>query len=233
MNRCRVIALAVLALGVAMGHGEAQVRVGIGIGAPYYRPHYYHPYRVYIAPAPIYVAPVPVYAAPAAVIVQQPVMCEQPAPVYAAPAPVSRRQPRRTPSVRRGAGVLPGARARSRGLLRACPRSLSRSRRPRGNRQTEALRSKEQPEGLPSGCDCLAADAPADLHERESMRSHGRACYLLCLALLVINGSGCQTFLMQRPLAVQVRDAETKKPIAAAEVRVSYPHNRPAGRRPT
>jgi hypothetical protein len=40
--------------------------------------------------------------------------------------------------------------------------------------------------------------------------------------------SGCQTFLAQRPLAVEVRDAETKKPIAAAQVRVSYPHDRPA-----
>jgi hypothetical protein len=60
------------------------------------------------------------------------------------------------------------------------------------------------------------------------MRSHGRACYPLCLALFVTIGSGCQTFLAQRPLAVQVRDAETKKPIAAAQVRVSYPHDRPA-----
>jgi hypothetical protein len=58
--------------------------------------------------------------------------------------------------------------------------------------------------------------------------THGRACVPLCAALLVIISSGCQTFLAQRPLAVQVRDAETKKPIAAAQVRVSYPHDRPA-----
>src|ERR1700675_3847651 len=56
----------------------------------------------------------------------------------------------------------------------------------------------------------------------------GRACYPLCLALFVTICAGCQTVLAQRPLAVQVRDAETKKPIAAAQVRVSYPHDRPA-----
>src|ERR1700732_851004 len=60
------------------------------------------------------------------------------------------------------------------------------------------------------------------------MLSFRRACYPLCLALFVTVSSGCQTFLAQRPLAVQVRDAETKKPIAAAQVRVSYPHDRPA-----
>jgi hypothetical protein len=45
---------------------------------------------------------------------------------------------------------------------------------------------------------------------------------------MLASSSGCQTFFARRPLAVQVRDAETKKPIAAAEVRISYAHDRPA-----
>ncbi|HTU23643.1 MAG TPA: hypothetical protein VMG10_36740 [Gemmataceae bacterium] len=41
---------------------------------------------------------------------------------------------------------------------------------------------------------------------------------LLCLAFLVGLGSGCQAFHSDRTLAVLVRDAETKKPVASAEV---------------
>jgi hypothetical protein len=60
------------------------------------------------------------------------------------------------------------------------------------------------------------------------MKLQGRAWLFLCLSLFSAGGSGCQTLLVQRPLAVEVRDAETGKPIADAQVRVSYPHNRPA-----
>ena len=41
-----------------------------------------------------------------------------------------------------------------------------------------------------------------------------------CLALVVAALCGCQSY---RPVAVEVRDAETKRPIPGAEVRISYP----------
>jgi hypothetical protein len=48
------------------------------------------------------------------------------------------------------------------------------------------------------------------------------------LVLLVIAGPGCQSLHRYRPMAVLVRDAETKQPIAGAELRVSYPLVRPS-----
>ena len=60
------------------------------------------------------------------------------------------------------------------------------------------------------------------------MKLQGRAWLFLYLSLFSAGGSGCQSLLVQRPLAIKVRDAETGKPIADAQVRVSYPHDRPA-----
>jgi hypothetical protein len=50
------------------------------------------------------------------------------------------------------------------------------------------------------------------------MHDHRWARCLLCLVLLVGLVSGCQVFQSDRTLAVLVRDAETKKPVATAEV---------------
>lgn len=50
------------------------------------------------------------------------------------------------------------------------------------------------------------------------MHKHRVAERLLCLVLLLGLHPGCQLFPSGRPLAVLVRDAETKKPIATAEV---------------
>jgi hypothetical protein len=45
-----------------------------------------------------------------------------------------------------------------------------------------------------------------------------------CLIYLVaVVGPGCQSFYSYRPVGVLVRDAETKQPIASADVHVSYP----------
>lgn len=50
------------------------------------------------------------------------------------------------------------------------------------------------------------------------MHYHRFAGCLLCLVLLCLLIPGCQVFSPEQTLAVQVRDAETKKPIATAEV---------------
>jgi hypothetical protein len=50
------------------------------------------------------------------------------------------------------------------------------------------------------------------------MHYHRFAGCLLCLVLLSLLIPGCQVFHAEQTLAVQVRDAETKKPIATAEV---------------
>jgi hypothetical protein len=55
------------------------------------------------------------------------------------------------------------------------------------------------------------------------MRNSRLARCLFCPVLLLAVVSGCQTFHVYRPVAVQVRDAETKQPIPGAEVRISYP----------
>jgi hypothetical protein len=44
-----------------------------------------------------------------------------------------------------------------------------------------------------------------------------------CAVFLIANISGCVVLQDYRPAAILVRDAESKKPIPAAEVRVSYP----------
>ncbi|MHB1424608.1 MAG: carboxypeptidase-like regulatory domain-containing protein [Gemmataceae bacterium] len=49
---------------------------------------------------------------------------------------------------------------------------------------------------------------------------------LLCLVFLMAFLSGCQIMYSYRPLPVLVRDAETKQPIANANVHLSYPLSR-------
>lgn len=49
---------------------------------------------------------------------------------------------------------------------------------------------------------------------------------LLCLVFLLASAPGCQVLYRYRPVPVLVRDAETKKPIANAEVHLSYPLSR-------
>jgi hypothetical protein len=46
---------------------------------------------------------------------------------------------------------------------------------------------------------------------------------LIAPALLLALASGCQGLFGYRPAPVLVRDAETKRPVAGAEVRLSYP----------
>ena len=55
------------------------------------------------------------------------------------------------------------------------------------------------------------------------MPNHRLARCLPCLALLVGAIAGCQEFHDYRPVAIQALDAETKAPIAGANVRISYP----------
>ena len=55
------------------------------------------------------------------------------------------------------------------------------------------------------------------------MRSRRLDCYLIYPILLLVTAPGCQAFHSYRPATVLVRDAETKKPIPGAEVRLSYP----------
>jgi hypothetical protein len=52
------------------------------------------------------------------------------------------------------------------------------------------------------------------------MKKRRLACCLVHTAFLL---SGCQALHVYRPVSIQVRDAETKKPIPGAEVRLSYP----------
>ncbi|HEY7157480.1 MAG TPA: hypothetical protein VH575_26230 [Gemmataceae bacterium] len=58
------------------------------------------------------------------------------------------------------------------------------------------------------------------------MRVHRLARCLFCLALLFALAPGCQFLHSYRPVAVLVRDAETKKPIPDAEIHLSYPLTR-------
>jgi len=58
------------------------------------------------------------------------------------------------------------------------------------------------------------------------MRNLRLGRYLLFLTFLLAFASGCQVMYRYRPLPVLVRDAETKKPIADAEVHLSYPLTR-------
>jgi hypothetical protein len=59
------------------------------------------------------------------------------------------------------------------------------------------------------------------------MPNRRRACGLIGPALLLAFVAGCQGLYGARPLPVLVRDRETKRPIADAEVRVSYPLSEP------
>jgi hypothetical protein len=52
------------------------------------------------------------------------------------------------------------------------------------------------------------------------------ARYAMSLVFLLTFASGCQVLYRYRPVPVLVRDAETKKPIADAEVHLSYPLSR-------
>ena len=80
-----VAALAVLSLSMFSLPAQAGVYVGIGVPGPYYRPYrpYYYGPRIVIVAPPVVVAPAPppVVVAPAPVYVTPP-----PAPVYVAPA---------------------------------------------------------------------------------------------------------------------------------------------------
>ena len=51
-----------------------------------------------------------------------------------------------------------------------------------------------------------------------------RLIFPACLALV----AGCQAFHQYRPVTVLARDAETKKPIPGADVRISYPLTQPS-----
>jgi hypothetical protein len=58
------------------------------------------------------------------------------------------------------------------------------------------------------------------------MRNRRPARCLLYLICLLACGPGCQVLYRYRPVAVLVRDAETKKPIANADVHLCYPLTR-------
>jgi hypothetical protein len=58
------------------------------------------------------------------------------------------------------------------------------------------------------------------------MPDHRLARCLFCWAVLL--APGCQAFFSYRPVLVQIRDAETKKPIPGAEVHICYPMTRPS-----
>jgi hypothetical protein len=60
------------------------------------------------------------------------------------------------------------------------------------------------------------------------MRDRRLARWLLCLALSAGTTPGCQVLHAYRPVVVEVRDAETGKPIPGAEVRLTYPLTRPS-----
>jgi hypothetical protein len=55
------------------------------------------------------------------------------------------------------------------------------------------------------------------------MRNRRLARCLIYPVLLLGTVPGCQAFHAYRPVTVQARDAETKKPIPGAEIRLSYP----------
>ena len=55
------------------------------------------------------------------------------------------------------------------------------------------------------------------------MRNRRLVRPLIYAALLLALAPGCQVFQSGRPVSVLAVDAETKKPIPGAEVRISYP----------
>jgi hypothetical protein len=58
------------------------------------------------------------------------------------------------------------------------------------------------------------------------MRNFRLSRYLLRLTVLLACTAGCQVMYRYRPLPILVRDAETKKPLADAELHLSYPLSR-------
>jgi hypothetical protein len=60
------------------------------------------------------------------------------------------------------------------------------------------------------------------------MTNRRLARYLLYPALLLMTVPGCQAFHAYRPVTVLAMDAETKKPITGAEIRISYPLAQPS-----
>lgn len=54
----------------------------------------------------------------------------------------------------------------------------------------------------------------------------GRLAHCLVCPIFLFAVSGCQVLHLYRPVTVQVRDAETKQPIADAAVRLTYPLTR-------
>jgi hypothetical protein len=60
------------------------------------------------------------------------------------------------------------------------------------------------------------------------MRNRRLAPCLVYPVLLLALAPGCQALYRYRPVTVLVRDAESKKPIPGAEVRISYPLTRPS-----
>ncbi len=59
------------------------------------------------------------------------------------------------------------------------------------------------------------------------MRNRRPARCLFCALVLAALGSGCQAFHRYRPVVIETRDAETKKPIPGASVHISYPLTSP------
>ena len=59
------------------------------------------------------------------------------------------------------------------------------------------------------------------------MKTHRLMHTLALCGLLLSIAPGCQMFYQYRPMPVLVRDAETKKPIASADVHISYPLSQP------
>src|ERR1700722_15710187 len=55
------------------------------------------------------------------------------------------------------------------------------------------------------------------------MKRGRSAHFLIYLMLLLVIAPGCQALHAYRPVPIEVRDAETKKPIAGVDVRISYP----------
>jgi hypothetical protein len=55
------------------------------------------------------------------------------------------------------------------------------------------------------------------------MRYQGLARSLTFLVFLLTLASGCSAFHGYRPVAIEARDAETGKPIAGADIRITYP----------
>jgi hypothetical protein len=60
------------------------------------------------------------------------------------------------------------------------------------------------------------------------MRNRRLALSLVFAAFLLAAGPGCQALHLYRPVTVLAQDAETKKPIPGAEVRITYPLAQPS-----